>query len=247
MEGNGGEKARKVQTNKESLRSTMKQFFHYILALAAFALCTNFGNNTSTEGRAKPRISFYGTLTPPDGTKYAVKNILIGGLYEHIPFFGIPTSENTAPSSDTTYLDLDDITTLKPAYPAVKDSMRKYKGRDYIEVVVNLKKTTEKDNASAERHFLIDASRKLFCDQVTVAGDLEKELVFEAIHEVTILGFRQGEKSSGKGETKEKSAAKEALCTETKKDLEQLEVESKGLFPDLIKKVKESVNYICGF
>ncbi|HBL98098.1 TPA: hypothetical protein DDZ86_00445 [Candidatus Dependentiae bacterium] len=225
----------------------MKPLFPCIFALTAFMLCANFGSNSSTEGRAKPRISFYGTLTPSDGTKYPVKNILIGGLYEHIPFFAIPATENSTPSNDTTYLDLDNIDSIRPAFTLAKDSLRTYKNRDYLEIVVTLKKTSGKEPGSSERHFLVDASRKLFCDQVTIAGDLEKEILFEAVQELTVLGFRPGEKNKGSTDTKDKSAAKEALCTETKKNLAELEAESKGLFPDLIKKIKESVNYICGY
>lgn len=229
----------------------MKQYISYLYAVSALILCSNFGSNTSESGPKKPSLCFYGTVTFENNEKIPVKNILFGGIFERIPFFGVPSVDTIEPTVNTTFLALDNILSIKPSFEKASDGVKRYKNREYITVTVTLKGSEKGLSTLAhepqEKQFLVEKNRKISCDQTITGGDIEKEFTIEAIKEISILGLRQGErKSTPQDSPKEPSAAKEALCAQTKKDLQQLDSDSKGIFATMIQKIRNSVNYICG-
>ena len=230
----------------------MYRFPPLFYALCALILCANFGSNSSEQGPKKPSYCVYGTLTTTNNEKQAVKNLLVGGIFDRIPFYGVTLSEDIDPTTNVTFLDLDEIISIKPSAENPLEGIKRYKNRDYIALTITLK-GNEKGLSSLvkepqEKKFLVERGRKISCDQTATSGDFEREVSFEAIKELSILGFRQGERqNSQKEQTKESpSAAKEALCAQTKTDLQQLDTESKGVFSTMIQKIRSSVNYICG-
>src|SRR3989339_613326 len=92
----------------------MYRFPSFFYALCALILCANWGSNPSEQGPKKPSRCIYGTLTTTNNETQAVKNILVGGIFDRIPFYGV-TTEEIDPTTNTTFIDLEDILSIKPS------------------------------------------------------------------------------------------------------------------------------------
>lgn len=231
----------------------MEKLLSPLLALTALVVCVNLGV-PSTEKREKPKENFYGTITTigeidrgnsaesSEEKARPIQNILIGGDFKRIKFYGRPSHKNASPTDETTFLDLEEIKNIRPAKTPAKETAVNYHGRDYIEVIVTLRPRLP-GTPPAEYSFLVESTRKIFCDFTTIAGNLEQEISFEALKELSIKGFRPQERiKSPEEEAQGPSAAKEALCQEAKKNMKKL----KKIAPaDLLKPIEDLLNYYC--
>lgn len=208
------------------------------LACAALMCLMNTGFQ-STEKKEAPAINFKG-IVRTNGDHEKAENISISGLYENIPLYGIPKASDTSPTTNVTHVRLDEINAIR--YKPGKESIKEYQKRDYVVIEVEFK-TGKKQN------YLVERSRKLYYEipfSDPSIKPLEKELNFEALTELTIQGFTQRARNEQKVQTKEKSAAQEAICAQAKKDIATLEKESQGMFSSGITKIKESFTHLCG-
>lgn len=231
----------------------MKNFLSPLLAVTALVICVNLGV-PSSEKREKPKENFYGTITttgeitfssqegPSEEKARPVQNILIGGDFKRIKFYGKPSNKNASPMDETTFLDLEEIKSIRPTKPPSKDTVVNYHGRDYIEIVVTLKPKLSGIDPK-QYAFLVESTRKIFCDFATLAGNLEQEISFEALKELNIQGFRHQEHvKSPEEEIQGPSAAKQALCQEARKNMKKL----KKIAPaELLKPIEDLLNYYC--
>lgn len=182
-------------------------------------------------------MSFEGTVNGD-----LVRDVTIGGLTERIPFYKVPSDARVRPMSDTTFLDLDDIERI--SFPGGIKSIKNFDGREYVELLVVIK-----GGARHGEPFLVEKERKVFCKWVTAGGLIKKELLFEALGNLEIRGFKPREDvlASGKAPVAAKpSQAREALCAQLKADLERLEKEvSKGQASEVIASMKKTIHYLC--
>ena len=219
-----------------------------ILSLVLFA---NFSSKQSMEAPEKPNINFTGTFIDAQGRKKNVENITIAGLYRQIPFYSIPTSTELDPTIDTTRIDLEEISEIRPAKTNPREAIRQFNNRDYMEVIIIFN-----DEQRDQENYIIETTRKIFCDIISQAGPLEKEISFEGIRKLIIEGFHDREKKSEQKHAggSQKSAAQEALCGEVNDLLETLEDEAKHITAPQTKKkilditgqLKETISNICG-
>lgn len=204
-----------------------------LCAFGAVFFLANF-SSTSVQSEQEPRISFEAIV---DGD--LVKDFTISGLYERIPFYKIPLGK-VRPQANTVFLDLDDIVriSLPPG-----DPIRKFDGREYVELAVLTK------GATMPVPLLVERERKVYCRWVTPGGLLKKELLFEAIGTIEIKGFKRREEMPAKQveEPVKESQAKKALCATAKSDIEKLEKGTpKGPMTEVVASVKKTIHYLCG-
>lgn len=224
-------------TIKKNKGKHMNYTKHYMLS-AVMILLVNAGFQ-STEKKEAPGINFFGEIIT-DNEKDTAENITIGGLYENIPLYGIPAASETSPTTNVTHVRLDDVKTIH--HKRGKESIKEFQKRDYVEIEVEFKN-------GKKQNYLIERGRKLyyeipFSDPKIPA--LEKELAFEALDTARIEGHRQKSRTSKKIEPEQKSAAREAVCSQAKINLEELEKEPlQGDSKSKVNKIKEAVNYLC--
>jgi hypothetical protein len=184
----------------------------------------------SSEIREKPAINFKGTITRQhDETIYPVENITISGLYQKIPVYTLPDNKDIDPAEDITFIDLNEINQIYPTKPNPHDGIHSFKNRDYIEITI-----AWKDSKKSTENFIIEISRKIFCDRINEAGPLEKELSFASLKNLTITGYIPRDDRKKTVETladQEKSAAQKALCGKTSHLINDLHGEAKNVQP----------------
>lgn len=146
-------------------------------------LLLHFGSNDeSLAGRDKPKINFYGKLTDSSGKTYSVANITISGMYKQIPLYQKPVDKNHEPTDNITRVDFAEIYSIKVPYP---ETLLMYKNREYIELEIisaDLKRT--------KSNYIIEASKRLVCDQINTAGPIEKDLSFKAVDTLIFEGHK---------------------------------------------------------
>lgn len=173
----------------------------------------NWGSQESSiEGPEKQSVNFYGTLKTRLSKKpISIDNISIGRKYKQIPMYEKPTIENlekkeildkqgkvkkieyilTAdPQTElvTTRIDLSETAEIQIPHPDIVWTYQKengYRKIEFIEIIVisnNEKKT--------KAHYLFDLKTKVYCDQINLAGPIEKEVPLQAIDTLTISGYK---------------------------------------------------------
>ena len=184
-----------------------------ILSLAIMVLGANYSSQESKESWPKPKINFYGILKDITvAEKYKVENVTISRMYSRIPVYAVPKDPNANPSDHTTYIDLDEEYQIKQSLPH-DSSVIRFKNRDYVKIEV-ISKGTKKHT----RHYLVEKSRKIYCEEMSEAGPKEKELNFKALDTLTILGYK-------KHATKNKKESELDVST-TKEIIKELEAEA---------------------
>lgn len=232
----------------------MKRLVSLFYALCALIICVNFSTNQSTGGEDKPPINYTGKLVSTDGTTNDIENITVSGLYKDIPVYEVPNQPDKNPALNTTYMNLDAVEKIRPISNNPHESVKKFNNRDYVEIIITMK-TLPGATGSKDQHFLVDSTRRIFCDVIGSAGiNFKKEVAFEAISSLTMGAFKA--KSATKAEidkeqkVTEDSAAKKALCAQAKDDLKALEAEAQkepnGILSKLTKSIQDTVHYICG-
>lgn len=212
----------------------------YAMSCLALLMFINW-SVPSTQGKEAPRLRYYGLLKTSN-KEYPVDKVTIGGLYENIPFYGIPPNMDISPTADPTFLDLDDIVSIEPAFPTLKENLRSYKGREYVEV-----KIVEK-GSNTPRHYLVEKERKIFCEEITAGAQHQREPHFEALQRLTIQGLHRApetprEPTLAPTATKASELAKRnAVCTDVKKELDIL---PKTVSQPLINSIKNKIDYLC--
>ncbi|MCL5437051.1 MAG: hypothetical protein M1549_04205 [Candidatus Dependentiae bacterium] len=221
-------------------------------AACALFLCANFGSQQSVDGDEKPPINYTGILCTRDGCTHEVKFITIGGLYKDIQVFGIPKEMSENPARNTTFINLDAVESIRPVSPNPLESIKKYNNRDYIELVITIKKAV--NTPVEEQHFLVESTRRLRCDMISGAGaSFKKEVAFEAISSISFgaIKARSGrvhEELKEKKKKEKRSAAKQALCMQAKQTLKEMEksLGRNNAEKTRIQEVRKAVDCICG-
>jgi hypothetical protein len=169
-------------------------------------ICLNMSSpDISVAGGEKPTINFSGTIQDTDGNTYLVENITISGLFKQIPMYKKPNKITTKPTANITRMDLSEISCI--TVPNKKEES--FDGRAYVELEV-----TYKDYKRTTERFIIEAHKRVWCDQVNEAGPIEKDLAFEAIESLTIKEYKMAElvdkNKKNKLDQKEKSRETES-------------------------------------
>lgn len=166
----------------------MKAFVRPLLVVNSVVLLINWsGQDSSMQGTPKPAINFYGTVQ--DNTKtepFPAQNITIGGQYRQIPVHPLPQTDVKNPSYDpninTVRLDFAEISKISVPNPHTKYT---FKNREYIMIEVE-----SNDTQATKNVYILELTKKLYCDQVNPAGPIERELSFEAVEMISFEGHR---------------------------------------------------------
>lgn len=169
----------------------MKAFVRPLLVANTVLLLINWsGQDTSMQGTPKPAINFYGNIQ--DNTKtepFPAQNITIAGQYRQIPVHPLPQSDVKNPSYDpninTVRLDFSEIRRISVPNPHTKYT---FKNREYIMIEVE-----SNDDQMTKNIYILELTKKLYCDQINPAGPIERELSFEAVETITFEGHRTQE------------------------------------------------------
>lgn len=210
----------------------------------------NFAQQESGSSREKPRVNVYGTLSDQADQVIDVENIVIGDLYKQIPFYAKPSVATIEPESNTTYIDLVDIAELGPRggqYP--NENTFVFNNRHYIEITIVLK---GKEHLSAD--YLVETTRRIWCDFITSAGPIQKQLSFDALKKLVIKGYVHREERPEKAPDSHKSMDRSRQCAEAGKKIHELEIEvkkieesdHKSFIRSLIDSLKNWIGGICG-
>ena len=170
----------------------MNCFSRVVVASLAFVVLAQFSSDTSTTGgKEKHSINFYGTLIDSQGATYDVDNISISGLYKQIPVYQKPENHNVNPDINKSRIDLAEVYAIK--MPGTEPIITKFNKREYVDIII-----ISNDASKTEYRYIIELSRKIYCDQLNDAGPIEKEISFQALNKLTIKGYkhRDPEKSS---------------------------------------------------
>lgn len=224
------------------MNKSLRAITYFFVAIG----CINTGQQESTTGKEKPQINFKGTLIDTSAQTMAVENITISGIYKNIPFYANPAeAEDVSPEDNVTLISLVDVETLK----SVPQNGHKvtFKGRPYNKVVVKLRN-------QPEAIYLVEASRRIFCDIPLNKHSIEKRLSFDALKELTITSYQQHEEKALQAETQPKSATgHERECAQAGKALDQLNEAAqnvsgpqKNVILELIDSLRNWVGGICG-
>lgn len=165
----------------------MKHTISFLICGVAALFLVGFSSQDSTvNGGVKPAVNFYGEVTDTSDFSFNAENITFDGLYKQIPVYQIPPKDapaNYDPAVNITRLDLSEILTMTVDHA---QSVKRYGNRDYLFMHV-----ISKDNEKTKNTYLIEADKKLRCDQKNNAGPIEKEIKFKALLSVTFGGYKQ--------------------------------------------------------
>ncbi len=170
-----------------------KLYGAYMYVLSSLLLA-QFSSQQSSTGHEKPNVNFFGELKDQSGNTYNVENITISGLYKQVPFYKVPPRPTMNPDTNTTRIDLEEIYQISVPYKGDVPKTYTLNKREYIEIEV-----TYNDSVKTKSSYIIEKRRKLYCDQLSDAGIIQKELSFEAVDYLIIKGHREhDEKKSNK-------------------------------------------------
>ena len=166
------------------------EYKNALVAICALFLCANFGFQTNTSSSELPPLDFYGTLTARNNEVFSFRYLTISGLYKAIPWLAVTTSPEENPYNNTTRLDLKQIYQITVHH---EQAPIKYKHKTFIPVSLILV------NENEPHTFLVETNRKIICKQISQSGqELTKEITFDAINEIKILGHQSSQDSQGK-------------------------------------------------
>ena len=167
----------------------MKKLSPLTIPVLAIALLANFSSqDDSLNGGVKPAINFQGTVTDISAKKFNALNITVDRLYKQIPVYQVAPASATPtydPSINLARLDLSEISSIK----VIQNQMtQKYSSRDYLTIEV-----TSNDPKKTKNNYLIEADKKIICDEENAAGPIEKEIKIKALEEIVITGYEAAE------------------------------------------------------
>lgn len=163
-----------------------------MVCVCALVLLTQFSSQQSTQGREKPKLNIYGSIKDQNENNYDVQYITISGLYEQIPFYAVPKKMTIRPDTNITYLDLNEIDSIKVITENDNPKIKKFNGREYIEIEITLR-----DPQHTKTNYVIEKSRKIFSDAISNVGQIDKEMSFEALDTLTIKGIKERSAPAG--------------------------------------------------
>ena len=167
----------------------MNKRLHVTLIVCSLFLCANFSSQDSTtSGGVKPTVNFYGPITDTSNKTFNAINITLERIYKQIPVYQEPptgSAESYDPTVNITRLDLSEIKKIE--FPE-NQKVQKYRNRDYLIMHVYSNDTKQTQNS-----YIIEADKKLICDEQNDAGPIEKEIKFRAVKTIIINGFKQSE------------------------------------------------------
>lgn len=179
--------------------------------IASTLLFINWSQQETIAGGTKPSINFYGKLTTLQGNQYSIENITIDHLYKQIPLYEAPNQEalgqaeaqekneqngdhckglrltNNPVSGIITKIDLSETSEIRVPNPDKTYYFQRKKGYrclEFIEIEI-----ISADKEKTKHTYLIDAERKMYCDEVNPAGPIEKEVPMQAIKSLQVEGY----------------------------------------------------------
>lgn len=185
-----------------------------LLSIIALAL-GNWSNDQTTvdaSGLKKNRVNFYGTLHTDTGEIYNVDNISIGRMTKQIPVYEPPNSRELILPSDPkqgiiTKLDLTEVQEIRVHHPVAVWNYQKSDGSRKTEYLMIAVRQGNQINS-----YLIDANRKLICDQISPSGPIEKEVPFKSLDRIIINGYKQREETKAPNNVTKETANKQNDC-----------------------------------
>jgi hypothetical protein len=156
--------------------------FRLLLSTVIVFLCTGFGQSSKDEAPQKHHLNYIGELTNLRGKTFKVDNISVSGKLRSIKMYDIPVDASSDPAASVAAFDLEQICSIEPAPKDKCNKEHHFKSKQYSEIIVTL------HGAQEGKHYLIEASQKLKCDEITSAGPLEREFTFNGFKKLTITG-----------------------------------------------------------
>ncbi len=216
----------------------------------ALAIAAQYGSNKSVDGRIKPEVNIFGTLTDATGKSYELENILIDSRYEEIRLYTQPEKPEDNPENETTRLDLkdvDEIITLPQPLPTQDKAPHpalKYRGREYIVIKVLFKGSKKTQNTYIIPHtYTIRAEETLGIG----AKPLDKEFNFEALRSLKIKGGRPQNCTRPLEESSKDFSSMEQMISTTKRLIEEIENTTQQLpatHNDLLADLKSHLTFL---
>lgn len=235
----------------------MSRYVSVFWAIGALLVCGNWATQ-STGGDEKPAINYSAEIVT-EGITSSARNVTISGLTKDIPLYVVPTDQSENPTTNTTFISLDLVNSIEPISNIPQQNVRRFNNRDFVEIKVTFKNSVA---GQPVPHFLVDRPRRIICEISVGDSYLKKEILFEALGTLTMIGTPQARTTECKNcstekdtqKSTEKSAAQEALCKQAKNDLAALDAEAKkmeekgnkGALSKIIESIKNKINYICG-
>lgn len=143
---------------------------HYRIALAIVALIVlpHFSSEESVTSKHL-KINYTGKI---NGTE--VEHIAISGLNQAIRFYTLPARQDVDPSHEYDEKDLDAIESIAPAS---NSSIRKFNGKDYVQIIVTSKSGKRSD-------YLVETTRNI--TGIEKDGSTKKVVLFDSLKSVEI-------------------------------------------------------------
>lgn len=164
--------------------------YSYTQLLITILICCNWGSKDEsgtqlTGDGKKPEINFFGTILDNTGSLVKAENITIARMFRQIPVYMKPkdvTITSYNPAENIARLDLAEISKISIENP---ETIYNFLNRPYIEI------TVLSDNMATENTYIIETSKKVFFDEKNESGPIEREIALTALHEITILGYKE--------------------------------------------------------
>ena len=206
----------------------MRKILQLALCILSLFMLANYSSEDSELGpKKKQRVNFYGKLIDSQGQEIKVDNISISGIYKQIQFYIKPESPDVNPDVNITKIDLSETKKILRKSP----DLVKFKNRDYVEITI-----ISNDAQETKNNYIIESSKKIWCDQMNPAGSIEKEVKFQGIKELIIDGYKSRETEENKKLESSKKDEMELLKTTTTRLIDDIEESSKKIEEPTIKK-----------
>ncbi len=158
------------------------KYIPMLLAIYALFICANFGFQSNTTSSELPPLDFYGSIIARNNEIFSFRFLTISGLYKAIPWYAVTATPEENPYTNTTRLNLSQIAQITVHHELAPT---KYKHKTFLQISILL------SNEQNPHTFLVEANRKIVCKQISQSGqELTKEITFEAIKEIKVLGHQ---------------------------------------------------------
>jgi len=183
---------------------TVKNQLIFISIVLSCLFLINWSQESTLEGRNKPKVNLYGSLETHTGKNLNVENITLGHMYKQIPLFETPTKQDYDPNTGKlsynpkdrtkrtiTRIDLAEVAEIQVAENKQFFFMRKG-GRKIFYVPITI---ISNNPQKTKNTYLIEERRMLRADQIIPNGKpIEMDIPPKAVKHLVIKGYKEPKK-----------------------------------------------------
>lgn len=172
-----------------------------LLVMSSLFLINGGGSESNVNDNKKQNVNFSGKVVTYQGQEYTVDNISIDGKYKKIPMFDLPVGhEEVKLNAENKQKEI----TIDPAIDLIESEVNLSESSEFRVptpdiIWVQHKKGRQRQEfleidiisnvSNTKRSYLLERKTRIYCDELDLAGPLEKRIPLSAVKQLVIEGY----------------------------------------------------------